>query len=301
MGVKRGESVLVVTDPPRLKIAEALVNAAKEANAEAILMCMRPRRMHGEEPPRTVATAMREADVVLAPTTYSLTHTQARREACEAGARIATMPGIIEATMRRGAMLADYTEVKKLTVELAKLLDEASAVKVTTRAGTNLTFSIAGRKAYADTGIYHNAGEWGNLPAGEAFIAPVEGTAEGEIIIDGGMAGVPPGVLKMMVKRGEATKISGNRAAELTEKLNEVGREAYWVAEFGVGTNPRAELRRTVVESEKVLGTCHIGFGNNSTFGGKIQAQIHLDGILLRPTIKLDKQTIMRNGKFIFL
>ena len=298
MGVKRGESVLVVTDPPRLKIAEALINAAKDANAEAILMCMQPRQRHGEEPPKTVAAAMREADVVLAPTTYSLTHTQARREACEAGARIATMPMITERMMCRGVMLADYKQVRKLTLKVARILDKASWVEITAPAGTSLTLSIEGRKAYSDTGIYHKPGEWGNLPAGETFIAPVEGTADGKIVVDGGLAGFSRDEFEIVTEKGRAMKISGAGADELIKKLNEVGGKAYWIAEFGLGTNPKASLAGNVLEAEKVLGTCHVALGDNSTFGGKIRAGIHLDGILRRPTIELDGKVVMRAGRF---
>ena len=298
MGVKPGESVLVVTDPPRLKVAKALVDAARAAHAEAILICMKTRQRHGEEPPGTVAAAMRAADVVLAPTTYSLTHTQARREACEAGARVATMPMITERMMCRGAMLADYAKVGELTKKLAKLFDGASEIRVTTRAGTILDLSIAGRETYADTGVYHEPGEWGNLPAGEAFVAPVEGSANGKIVIDGGMANLPRGELEIGVKNGRAIEISGTHAVELIERFNEVGRKAYWLAEFGVGTNPKARIGESVLEAEKVLGTCHVAFGDNSTFGGRIRAGIHLDGIMRRPTIELDGKVVMRAGRF---
>lgn len=298
MGVKRGETVLVVTDPPRLKVAKALIDAVRAANAEAILMSMQTRQRHGEEPPEAVAMAMRAVHVVLAPTTYSLTHTQARCQACEAGARVATMPMITYSMLRRGAMLADYKEVRELTLKIARLLDEASEVEIATAAGTSLTLSIEGRKTHVDTGIYRKPGEWGNLPAGEAFVAPVEGTANGKILIDGGMAGFPRGNLRVLVSKGRAVKITGAHARELREKLNEVGRKAYWIAEFGIGTNPKAKLAGNVLEAEKVLGTCHVALGDNSTFGGRIRAGIHLDGILRRPTIGLDGKIIMRAGKF---
>lgn len=298
MGVKPGEEVLVVTDPLRLKIARALVEAAGEAGAEAILMCMPVGQRHGEEPPVPVASAMCAADVVLAPTTFSITHTQARARACEAGARVATMPMITEQMMRGGAMLANYERVRILTLKIAKLLDKASRVEVATPAGTHLILSIEGRRAHRDTGIYHEPGEWGNLPAGEAFVAPVEGTAEGKIVVDGGLAGFSRSKFEIVVEKGIAIEISGTRALELTKKLDEVGRKAYWIAEFGLGTNPKARLGGEALEAEKVLGTCHIALGNNFTFGGKIHAGIHLDGILLRPTVRLDGKTIVRDGEF---
>lgn len=296
MGVKPREAVLVVTDPARLRIAEALVEAAKKARADAMLMCMQARSRHGEEPPKPVERAMAASDVVLAPTTYSLSHTQARLRACRAGARVATMPMITEEMMYQGAMLADYGEVSRLTHKVADLLTNASEAEITTPAGTDLHLNIAGREAHPDTGIFHKPGDFGNLPAGEAFIAPIEGKAEGHVVIDGRL-GRLRGVIKIVVKGGWAKKISGKPSREIRKMLDEVGPKAYNLAEFGIGTNPKARLFGKPLEDEKVLGTCHVALGDNSTFGGKVQAGIHIDGVLLWPTIKLDRKIIMENGR----
>jgi len=297
MGVKPHEAVLVVTDAARLNVAEALVETAKKARAEVMLMCMQARSRHGEEPPKPVERAMIASDVVLAPTTYSLTHTQARLRACRAGARVATMPMITEEMMCRGAMLADYHDVSRLTKRVADLLTEASEVEVITPAGTDLVLDISGREACPDTGIFHNPGDWGNLPAGEAFIAPVEGKARGRIVVDGSMVDTLSATIEIKVENGLATRISGRPAGRLIKMLEEAGPRAYNLAEFGIGTNPKARLMGNVLEDEKVLGTCHVAFGDNSTFGGRVQAGIHVDGILLRPTVKLDGKIIMEKGR----
>jgi leucyl aminopeptidase (aminopeptidase T) len=297
MGVKPSETVLIVTDEPRIKIAEAIRRAADEVAKETLLMAMRERARHGEEPPKAVEKAMCAADVVLAPTTYSLTHTQARLRATEAGARIATMPMITEGMMMRGAMLADYSKVSKLTMKVAKLLDDACAVEIETKIGTKLHMSIAGRKAHPDTGIFHNPGDFGNLPAGEAFIAPVEGTAEGRAIVDGSMVDRVRGTVEIIFEKGVAKKILGSPALGLLKMLRKAGPKAMNLAEFGIGTNPKAKLIGNVLEDEKVLGTCHIALGDNSTFGGMVKAGIHVDGIIKHPTIKLDGKIVMREGK----
>jgi leucyl aminopeptidase (aminopeptidase T) len=288
MGVRPRENVLVITDPARIKIAEALVEASEKARAETVLMCMQERSRHGEEPPKSVEKAMMGSDVVLAPTTYSLTHTQARLRACETGARVATMPMITEEMMYRGAMLADYQKVSELTHKVAHLLNNASRVEVSTPAGTDLSLEITGRKTIPDTGFLHNRGDFGNLPAGEAFIAPIEGKARGRVVVDGSMVDTLGGIIAIEVNNGRAVRISGRPANRLIKILNAAGPKAYNLAEFGIGTNPKARLIGNVLEDEKVLGTCHVAFGDNSTFGGKVQAGIHVDGILLRPTINLD-------------
>ena len=297
MGVRASETVLIVTDQPRLKIARALAGAAEEIAAKTVLVVMQKRTRHGEEPPKIVEQAMCAADVVLAPTTYSLTHTQARLRACRAGARVATMPMITESMMQRGAMLADYKKVGALTTKVTERLNQASLVEIETRAGTKLRLDVSGRKAHPDTGIYLNPGDFGNLPAGEAFVAPVEGSGEGVVVVDGSMGDVLRAPVDITVRRGRAAKIVGKPARKLRRMLDAVGSKGYNLAEFGIGTNYAARLIGNVLEDEKVLGTCHIALGDNSTFGGRVKAGIHLDGIILRPTIKFDGKIVMREGK----
>jgi len=299
MGVKRDEEVLIVTDFLRMKIAETLADIARQLGARTTLICMPVGKRHGAEPPEIVSLAMRSFDVVIAPTTYSLTHTQARLRASKAGVRIATMPMITEEMMSRGAMLADYREVSKLTKKVAHLLDIASDVEITAPAGTELKFSIREREAHADTGIFHKPGDWENLPAGEAYIAPVEGTAEGLVVVDGSMVDTKVDRIEIVVEKGLAKKISGKQAERIVKILKEAGPKAWNLAEFGVGTNPQAHLIGNVLEDEKVLGTCHIALGDNSTFGGRVKAGSHVDGIFKRPTVKLDGKILMKDGRLV--
>ncbi|MEW6592595.1 MAG: aminopeptidase [Candidatus Hadarchaeota archaeon] len=299
MNVSPGEIVLVVTDPPRHRVASYIFSAARDAGARVTMLVMPVLSRHGEEPPRIVAEAMKAADVVLAPTTYSLTHTQARKRATEAGARIATMPMITEEMMCRGAMLADYSEVSRFTKKAAARLNRARKVEVTSAAGTDLEFSVEGRRAHPDTGIFHRPGDFGNLPAGEAFIAPVEGTGEGIVVVDGSMVDKAGGKIIIEIVNGKAAKFSGGPSKRLVAMLKKAGAKAFNLAEFGVGTNPKARLIGSVLEDEKVLGTCHIALGDNSTFGGRVQAGVHVDGIFKKPTVKLDGKFLMKDGKLL--
>jgi len=199
--------------------------------------------------------------------------------------------------MQRGAMLADYKKVGALTTKVTERLNQASLVEIETCAGTKLCLDVSGRKAHPDTGIYLNPGDFGNLPAGEAFVAPVEGSADGVAVVDGSMGDVLRAPVNITVRRGRAAKIVGKPARKLRRMLDAVGSKGYNLAEFGIGTNYAARLIGNVLEDEKVLGTCHIALGDNSTFGGRVKAGIHLDGIILRPTIKFDGKIVMREGK----
>lgn len=299
LAVKRGEKVVVITDHPLTPIGRLLWEEAKNMGAEAIFVEITPRSSHGEEPPEPLPKLMMGADVLIIPTTRSMSHTKARREACKAGARCVTLPGIKEETFRR-ALNADYTQIAQLSESLAGLLTQGEEAEVLTPAGTKIGMSLKGRGGHADTGLVHRPGDFSNLPAGEAYIAPVEGTAEGVIFVDGAILdkGKIEEPIRLSVKAGYVEEISGGKLAETLESLIEpFGKPARNVAELGIGTNPKAKLVGSVLEDEKVLGTVHIAMGDNITMGGKVKVPSHLDGILLKPTLKIDGRLIMEDGE----
>jgi aminopeptidase len=301
MGTQAGEKVLVVTDEPLRKIGYALFGAARGLGAEVFLVEMLPRRTNGEEPPTEIAAWMAGVDVVLCPTSKSLTHTDARRAASSAGARIGTLPGVTEEIMIR-CMNADYHRIAARTFRLCALMESASVVRVTAPAGTDVTLPIQGRKAHASSGLFKDRGQWGNLPTGEAYLAPVEGASNGVVVVDGAMAGV--GIVKepirIEVESGFATGISGgDEARRLTALFEPHGKEARNVAEFGIGTNDRAILTGIILEDEKVMGTIHIAFGDNKSMGGTVRVASHLDGMVTRPSVWFDDRKIMEDGRLL--
>ena len=312
MGLSPDETVLVVTDTDKEDIGRAIAQAALGLGADAVMMTMRPRRVNGEEPPPSVAAAMIASGVVLCPTSKSLTHTQARAVAARAGARIATMPGITADMLYAGAMTADYTAVSQLTLRVKEILDRAGCARIEYR-GRVLTLGLEGRTAVASTGRFLKPGESGNLPSGEAYIAPVEGTAEGILYVDGSVAGLGrvKTPIEVVVSGGRAQKFrdlewDGTCAAEGGESgfAGELGRllntpEARNVAELGIGTNDRARLTGVILEDEKIHGTVHVAFGDNSTFGGQVKAGVHVDFIMLKPDLYLDDDPIIKAGRFV--
>jgi len=304
LGVKPNEKVLVICDTETERFGRPLFNEALNAGAEATLLIMKPRSRHGEEPPEHVAVAMRSVDVFVAPTKYSLTHTQARKAATQAGVRGATMPGITDAIFLSEAMLADYNDVKNRVEKMGRALQNAKKVVITSPAGCDLTLYLDGRPLVLDTGIIHNRGDFGNLPAGEVYVAPLEGKAQGTIVFDGTIASIGqvtrPVVIK--VKDGYAASFEGGEeAAKLEKMLKSVGKpEAFNVAELGIGCNPQAKLMGNVLIDEKVYSTVHIALGDNSTFGGKTIAGIHIDGVVLKPTVRInDEKTIIKDGDWL--
>ncbi len=299
--LKPKESVLIVTDPDKEKIEAAIFfEAAKKFTKKVGLISFSGMTENAQEPPEKIAQKMKLADTSLLVTTYSLSHTQARKKANKAGTRIISLPGITQEMILR-TLSVDYGEISKLCHKLEKVLSQGKQVTVTSPGGTNLTLLIKNRRALSDAGDFSKSGSMGNLPAGETFIAPVENKTNGVVVFDGAFADIElDKPITVEIKSGRAIKISGCKAAkELKKLMEQTGEKAKIVCEFGIGTNKTTKLIPEVLEAEKVYGTCHLAFGNNATFGGKNSVQFHSDGIIKKPTITIDNKVIMKLGKFL--
>ncbi|MGQ9460750.1 MAG: aminopeptidase [Candidatus Bathyarchaeaceae archaeon] len=327
MGVKNEEKLLIVTDLPTQKewekmdsqkIADMLrrsllakivseIAFEKFPNCPVEFYAYPSVARHGADPGKKVEEKMKRADVVIAITSYSLSHTNAREEACKAGARIASMPNFLpEMFYAGGPMAADYKKIAEETEKIAKLLTAADEAVVKSRDGTNIKFSIAGREGGLDTGIYTEKGAWGNLPSGEAYVAPVEGTAKGKLVIDKGWYPDLKENMTLIFKEGKVTEVVGggdvgNTFRDLLspEREEEPYTSRRNLAELGVGTNPHAKRPDNVLEAEKIRGTVHLAIGDNSHIGGTVVADLHEDFIIHHPDLILDGKTIMKNGELL--
>jgi len=295
MNLQADESCAVVTDDERQGIGEALYSVASEITDDATIIRYPPGEMHGEEPPQPVATATAGADVVLAPTTKSLSHTTARIEATEAGARMATLPGITDGVFLMG-LDADYESIREECASVLSQVEDAAEVRVTSPQGTDITFEIGDRNWMEDTGIVHEPGAFSNLPAGEVFVSPESG--DGTVVVDGTM--MPHGELeegqtvRFEVENGMVTHIEDDELrADVESGAEEAGEDAYNLAELGIGTNIAVtDLVGSVLLDEKAGGTVHIAIGDDHGIGGDVEAPIHLDGILREPTVYADGEEI---------
>lgn len=300
LGVAPGEEVLVVCNPVTEGLGALMRGEAQEVGADAALAVIAERDSHAAEPPGSVAAAMAAADVVLAPTIQSLSHTAARKAASEAGARIATLPGATEEMLVR-VMSADMGELRRRGAAVAAALDAGSEARITCARGSDLRLGLAGRTAIPDAGELGARGAFGNLPCGEGFIAPLEGTGEGTLVVDGSIAGVGrvETPVTLTVRGGHLTEATGTAGATLLELLTTHGPDGTNVAELGIGTNERAILTGNILEDEKILGTAHVAFGASAAIGGTVQVPVHLDCVVLEPTVEIDGEAIVRGGELL--
>jgi len=299
------ESCLIVADTIKEDIGRQFFRYASTITPRSEFAVMEPSKEHGAEPPENISALMSDYDVQILITDKSLSHTQARRRASLAGARIASMPTITEAIANR-CIDIDYNRMKDDCGRLCKALISARSVRIRTELGTDIEVIVNDgsrgiKRVYGeDGGVFDYKGAFGNLPEGEVSFSPLG--AEGQYVVDATFPGLglltAPLIFK--VKDGYVRDIGGRDAHRVIRRLDAVGRQAYFVAEVGIGTNPKAIITGSVLEDEKVLGTVHIAVGNNLSYGGSNDVPLHLDGVMRDPDIYVDLVPIMKKGKAIW-
>lgn len=229
-------------------------------------------------------------NAVIALSNYSTSHTRFRdflTRLC--GCRYASMP-LFDVAMLEESMNVNWRELSRRTRSIAKVVNSAETIEIRTPNGTHMTLSKKGRRAMSDDGILRRPGAFGNLPAGEVYLAPLEGTAEGRLVLEWAPTRELKSPVTLIVKGGMVREITGDEpyADYLRERFQE-REENRNIAEFGIGTNDRAKRPDNILESEKILGTIHIALGDNSSFGGKVKTPFHQDFVFFRPTVILKR------------
>jgi aminopeptidase len=255
--------------------------------------------LDGPVSPRLLA-ALTSGDAVLINTT-ELFPQAPRKSATEAGARLLSMCTVTEEMALR-ALDVDHAQLSQITRRVADLLSQASTFLVRSKAGTEIRMEIRNRPVTYLDGLAWQPGKSTGLPAGVVALAPLPGTAEGVVVLDGsihsiGLCGEP---VTLTVKQGRIETIEGGQEAEaLLRMLDGADENARCIAEVGLGTNPKATYTGNLVEDERVLGSGHIGFGRNTHLGGNIESALHTDATLRKPSIYLDGEPILDEGRLV--
>ncbi len=297
--VRSGETVLVVADPDSSAIGAALLDAARAAGGDAVLAILPPNPGRGTEPPAPVAAAFAAADVFIAPCLPSLSHTSARRRACELGHRGATLPGVT-ADMLARLMSTDFDALAARCRAVAALLSGADDAHISCPRGTDFELDLRGRDGISDEGDLSAPGAFGNLPCGEGFASPAggNGTIATSALADVGLSGEP---VLLTVRDGAlaGAEGAGDAAQHFLDALDAHGPGGRNLAEIGVGTNDRATVTGNILEDEKILGTAHIAFGASAGIGGTVTVPVHLDVVIFAPSLRIGDTQVLDGGRWL--
>ncbi|MBT5366947.1 MAG: leucyl aminopeptidase, partial [Nitrospinaceae bacterium] len=299
--VKTGESVLVITDYNTTAIAERVAQAAASLGGNVVTTVMPPRKLHGEEPPSTIAAAMREADLIFIPVSISITHTRAVKDALASRARILAMSDWSDEMFLSPALLeTDFQAQAEVCRGLGRAFTEGVNFHLTSPRGTDLRFEAGGRKANVMTNI-PDPGEISPVPTIEVNVPPIEGSAEGTLVVDASIPYLGIGSLKepftCTIEKGLIKEISGGDESVkiLQDAIAAHNDPNCWnIAELGVGLNPGASMTGRMLEDEGVLNTIHIGIGTSLMLGGTLKAATHYDLIMWDPVIEIDGKVVQR-------
>jgi 2,5-dihydroxypyridine 5,6-dioxygenase len=302
--VKSGENVVIACDTNKLRLAEVLAAAAYAVGGMPTIVAFPPTGAHGAQVPKPVVGACARSDVFFLPTSWSMTHTDARIEAMRNGARGSTMCEVTEDCLCAGGILGNYEEADKLGRTIGARLAKASTIRMTSAGGTDLRARVSGRPVQYETGIFREPGSFAALPDSELNISPVEGSTEG--IIVGNVRLMGYGVIRdepvtIEVKDGMVGAIRGGKGAEYLERtLNSFNDpSARNLAEFAVGLNPMSRAYATNLEDLGKLGFGHHGIGSNYAIGGNVKAPCHIDVIYTEASLEIDNRLVLDRGKLL--
>lgn len=306
-GLKEGEKILIISDDRQEpEIFNTFYTESKKMKTNPILLVM-PTATPGKELPEIVAAAAMEADLIVAPTTTSIYHSPCIYRACKEGnARFIALSECVRSNFLEGGITADFKRIKPIVDIVGEKYQKGKKITYSTPSGTRITADIEGRNAYLNSGLSTQKNEMTGLPTIEVYIAPVEESVEGTIVVDAscsGGVGLCREPIVITVTKGKAVEITGGEEAEkLKDLLSKEGTDSvYQVAELAIGLNPNARITGIVNEDEGKYGTCHMALGRNASFGGLHDAPIHIDMVQYAPTIVIDGEEICRDGKLSFV
>ena len=313
MGIQPGERVLLITDEALSAEQELLAQAITAVKPGTIVRWTLPERQRPLKiAPKDILECARTFDVGIQFLGYTSTPEQPYRfsllQAAADGGQIRFAVGLnIDQAIIDNELNADYKEISAITYRLRDVLQGKSQVHISSPLGTDLSFSIEGRQVAIDPGLIREPGYY-NLPAGECYVAPLEDSANGVLVVDKSF----PGILiaqpiQLTFKNGRVVDIQGGReAAQLLTIIEEGeqkpnGEGCRVIAELCIGTNTAARITGNVMTDEKVMGTIHIAIGHNAVapYNGQNTAPIHLDGVMGVPTLVVDGITLIDGGQYL--
>ena len=302
-GPQAGEEFVILTDDGfPAHIVERFREVLLESDVEVTVVQMHRGQNVRSQPTNSAAGAIGAADVVIELTTEFVQHSTARQEGQARGLRYVFIGDIDDAMLAGpGAVYADFAALSPRIEAIAGLVTKSSRMRLTSKAGTDITVSTVGRPGRALTGLAVTPGTFGAPPCLEAGVIPVRGTANGKVVVDAYCVGI--GLIsepfEVIFENGRAVSISGSaQGAQLQQILEAANEFAFDACEIGIGLNDRARMIDNVTSAEACYGTAHVAVGTTPADPGIeiVHAGLHIDMVFHEPTITIDDETVMVDG-----
>jgi len=313
-----GESILIVCDDEKMEVGKAFANGALTLGLwTRMIILQTTKKPRTEIPERLLEVFTQQKPDLYVNLMRGIREETPFRikiikmETRDHKSRLGHCPEITLDMLTEGALALTPQEHKNMQSDAERImraLNGATEVEIRNPAGTNLTLSTEKREFFTDTKLDWKSMKWMNLPTGEVIVAPVEDSLNGKLVCDMAIGGI--GKVKtpaeVVVKNGKAEKLL-SKDKNVLRKVKDTFETDDWsdiVGEFAFGINPKARFVNEFLEAEKILGTVHVAFGENTDMpGGKNPSRNHIDWLISKPTVKVKKEdekviTVLEEGHF---
>jgi hypothetical protein len=316
---KEDESIVIFCDDTKKEIGEAFRKGAKQLQLKTELVVFKtdsknPRKDIPVNVMKFLTTQRPQIYINLlegnreeTPFRIKLIHLQTQ----DHKTRLGHCPGVTVDMLTQGALALtarEHTRMQKFAETLMHNLNNAETIEIRNPAGTNLRLSVKERPFFTDTKLDWELMKWMNLPTGEVIVAPQENSLEGKLVCDMAIGGIGPvkTPVTIKVKEGKVDAVTTENTDTLKRIQDSLHTDAMAkvVGEFAFGINSKARFVEEFLECEKMFGTVHIAFGDNSDFpGGKNNSANHMDFMMSEPTVNAITENgsifnILTDGKF---
>ena len=305
--VVEGENVLILYDKTTIDLLPFFKKASADLKINLSCLEVSILKNHGSEINSYLSSKMITNNLVMALLQKSIAHTKARMHFNSIGGRFLSLPDYNSKMFSHPSILFDFKSQLKITQKITNILSESNNLEVKSGLGTSLKMNIKSRKANCCPGFVDRNHLLGSPPDIETNISPIEEDSNGKIIVDGSITVDSIGLLKIPVEleiiNGKIKsfksedQIIKQRCEEIFSNIRNPN--AYYLAECGIGLNPRSKLTGNMLTDEGALGCVHFGFGSNITVGGKNDVPFHLDFVIRKPDLIIDGFKIIEKGNLI--
>lgn len=203
-----------------------------------------------------------------------------------------------------GAVRASPKQMSAFGRKLADVLSKGKSVHITSREGTDLTFTLGKRPVHIYDGILDAADakkgtNFVSLPSGEVSVAPLENSANGKAIFDVPVAQVGKLIhnMRWKFKNGRVVEFKASRNLKAAKDFFDLAHgDKDRIGSLTFGINPNAEVGYLM--NSIANGAVTIGIGGNSEIGGKNDSEYGFSGVISKATVEIDGREIVRTGKY---
>lgn len=302
----KGERVTIVSDELHLEEAMELRRQAVGVGAVPVVLIVQSGSTQSGELFDARCVSLLDAEVVIGATDESIMTIEATRDSVDSGTRFLSLPLSTNngcSLLENDMLTMDPERALRLGSGILTAAQGASAVGVSSAAGTELSFSVAGRRWSVYRGVCDAPGLRSSASF-EVSVSVVEGSMEGLLVLDGSMGyiGMVEEPVRLRFKGGRLADIDGGTSARrLVDYIASFQDEGMRVAgEFGIGLNEMARCcGRSYIEDESAYGTFHVGLGRNLALGGGHNAKGHFDLVAFRGDIRIDGVLVVEGGELL--